>query len=68
MIDIVKDVRRTRRELREARQKEASASAGAAGCVCPPTSERTCKAPKCPRQDHRSLGQRIRDNGGAFNG
>lgn len=68
MIDIVKDVRHQRRLLREQRQKEAAASADANGCICPPTSERTCKNPKCPRQDHRSLGQKIKDGGGAFNG
>ncbi len=22
------------------------------GCICPPTSEQTCKSPTCPRQDH----------------
>lgn len=59
--DIVKDMRIRRRELREARQKEASAGASATGCVCPPTSERTCKNPTCPRQDHRSLRQKMKD-------
>ena len=38
------------------------------GCICPPTSERTCQNPKCPRKDHRSPGERIRDGGGVFNG
>jgi hypothetical protein len=61
MTDIVKDVRRQRREMEELRQKAASQSAGAQGCICPPTSERTCKNPKCPRQDHRSLGQKMKD-------
>lgn len=68
MNDIVKDMRRTRRALREARQKEGAAGAGESGCICPPTSERTCKNPKCPRRDHRSLGQKIKDGGGVFNG
>ncbi len=22
------------------------------GCICPPTSEKTCKGPMCPRQGH----------------
>jgi len=22
------------------------------GCVCPPTSEKTCEAPMCPRKNH----------------
>lgn len=22
------------------------------GCICPPTSEQTCKSPTCPRQNH----------------
>jgi hypothetical protein len=22
------------------------------GCICPPTSEQTCRNPTCPRQDH----------------
>lgn len=24
------------------------------GCVCPPTSEKTCENPTCPRQSHES--------------
>lgn len=35
------------------------------GCICPPTSERTCANPKCPRQDHRSLRQKMKDAGSA---
>lgn len=68
MTDIVKDMRNMRRKLREVRQKEAADSAGPTGCVCPPTSERTCQNPRCPRRDNRSLGQKIKDGGGAFNG
>jgi hypothetical protein len=22
------------------------------GCICPPTSEQTCKSPMCPRKNH----------------
>jgi len=22
------------------------------GCICPPTSEKTCEAPNCPRKNH----------------
>lgn len=25
-----------------------------AGCVCPPTSEKTCESPTCPRKNHLS--------------
>ena len=59
--DIVMDVRRTRKALREARQSEAAVRAGPNGCICPPTSERTCRNPKYPRQDHRSLRQKMKD-------
>jgi len=30
------------------------------GCICPPTSEQTCKRPDCPRQDRRSLRERLK--------
>lgn len=23
-----------------------------AGCICPPTSEKTCQSPMCPRKNH----------------
>jgi hypothetical protein len=40
------------------------------GCICPPTSEKTCEAPLCPRKGIRisgssSLGGTSRDPGGA---
>lgn len=25
-----------------------------AGCICPPTSEKTCESPTCPRKNHLS--------------
>jgi len=28
----------------------------AQGCVCPPTSEKTCESPSCPRKNHLSVG------------
>lgn len=34
---------------------------GVIGCICPPSSERTCQNPNCPRQDHRTLGERLRE-------
>ena len=27
-------------------------SVPAAGCICPPTSEKTCESPTCPRKNH----------------
>lgn len=26
-----------------------------AGCICPPTSEKTCESPSCPRKNHLKL-------------
>lgn len=25
------------------------------GCVCPPTSEKTCESPTCPRKNHQTV-------------
>lgn len=51
------------REARR-RQRAGHPEAGSTGCICPPTSERTCNNPTCPRQDHRTLGQKMRDANG----
>lgn len=39
----------------------APARVASKGCICPPGSERTCKSPTCPRHDHRSMGEKLRD-------
>lgn len=48
------------RKLRKALKQPGQQSTGATGCICPPTSERTCTNPTCPRQDHRTLGEKLR--------
>lgn len=30
-----------------------------AGCICPPTSERTCESPICPRKNHLKAARRL---------
>lgn len=52
--------------IKEKRQRQALRSTecqqiGATGCICPPTAEQTCKSPTCPRKDHRTLGQKMKD-------
>lgn len=59
---IVKNARERQSRQEGQRQKLGKIELSSQGCICPPTSERTCKNPKCPRQDHRTLGQRMRSS------
>ena len=60
--DLIEDARRRRRERRDVKElAQRSGTATAQGCICPPKSEQTCKNPTCPRQDHRSLRQKMKD-------
>lgn len=49
------------RRQRQAKQQLGKIEFGPQGCVCPPTCEKTCKNPNCPRQDHRTMGQKLRE-------
>lgn len=47
-------------EIMARRALAKNAVTAAVGCICPPTCERTCKNPTCPRQDHRTLAEKMR--------
>lgn len=34
------------------------------GCICPPGANLKCERPDCPRKDHLTMGQRLRNANG----